>query len=84
MSGPNLNLLNEMAQDIFSGLKAVELRNVKEGQEFCRKPTSKKYYIRAHYNRKDAFGPASFTCVDGDDIGRSIQLKPSTIVYIEI
>ena len=33
---PNLNLLNEMAQDIFAGLKAVKLRTVKKGQEFCR------------------------------------------------
>ena len=80
---PNLNILNEMAPDIFSGLNAVKLRTVKKGQEFCRKPTSEKYYVRAHYNRKDEFGPATFTCIDGDDIGRYIELKPDTIVYVE-
>jgi hypothetical protein len=88
MSGPNLNLLNEMAQDILKmemkyGMRKTMLRHVPEGAYFKRKPDAKKEYIRSHYNRKDAFGPATFTCTDSEDIGRCIQLKPETIVYVD-
>jgi hypothetical protein len=91
MTGPNLNLLNDMARHIYkmensdqAFHREIELKKVKQGQEFKRKPTAKTIYTKEHYNRKDAFGPASFTCVDTDDIGRSIELKPTTVVYIEI
>ncbi len=64
--------------------KSIELRLLKEGEYFRRKPEAHKEYIRGHYNRKNSFdGPASFTCIDSDDIGRCIQLKPSTLVYVE-
>ena len=61
----------------------VELRKVKQGDMFRRKPDSNTLYIRHHYNRKDQFGPATFCCNDYDDIGRSIQLNPSTIVHVD-
>lgn len=84
MTQPNLNLLNEMAADIFGGFtKKVELRKVKEGAYFKRKPSAKTEYIRNHYNRKDQFGPANYSCSDANDMNREIFLKPSTIVYVE-
>jgi len=64
-------------------MKMILLRQVKKGEYFKRKPEANKEYIREHYNRKDMYGPASFCCSDTDDIGRSIQLKPSTIVFVE-
>jgi len=84
MTQPNLNLLNEMAADIFGGYtKEVELRKVKEGGYFKRKPTAAAEYIRNHYNRKDQFGPANYSCSDANDMNREIFLKPSTLVYVE-
>jgi len=64
-------------------MKMISLRQVKQGESFKRKADASKEYIREHYNRKDMYGPASFCCSDTDDIGRSIQLKPSTIVFVE-
>jgi len=64
-------------------MKTILLRQVKQGESFKRKPEANKEYIREHYNRKDMYGPASFCCSDIDDIGRSIQLKPATIVYVD-
>ena len=81
---PNLNLLNEMGRDIFGyNMKEIELRKVKEGDFFKRKPTAAAEYIRNHYNRKDQFGPANYSCSDAHDMNREIFLKPSTIVYVE-
>jgi len=57
----------------------VQLRDVKEGEYFRRKPTAAKEYIREHYNRSDK----TFTCTDADDIGRCIFLKASTLVCVE-
>jgi len=59
----------------------VELRTLPRGAYFIRKPNARTVYIREHYNPRDAFGPASFCCTDADDVSRSIQLKPSTLVY---
>lgn len=61
----------------------VELKALKKGSHFKRKPDAKTEYIREHFNRADSFGPASICCVDSEDIGRSIQLKPATIVYVD-
>tara|TARA_B110000238_G_C15998855_1_gene383517 strand:- start:486 stop:824 length:339 start_codon:yes stop_codon:yes gene_type:complete len=81
---PNLNLLNEMGRDIFGyNMKAIEIRKVKEGDFFKRKPSAAAEYIRNHYNRKDQFGPANYSCSDANDMNREIFLKPSTVVYVE-
>lgn len=85
---PNPNLLNEIAEGVFEmekeqGMRPVKLRSLKEGEYFKRKPDAKKEYIRNHYNRKDAFGPANYCCTDADNIGREIFLKPDTTVYVE-
>tara|TARA_A200000159_G_scaffold24689_1_gene21883 strand:- start:961 stop:1302 length:342 start_codon:yes stop_codon:yes gene_type:complete len=80
---PNPKLLLDIYSGTLNGMKLVELRKLKEGEYFRRKPDAHKEYIRGHYNRKDSFGPASFCCTDSEDIGRCIQLKPSTIVYVE-
>jgi hypothetical protein len=61
----------------------VELRALKKGLRFKRKPKAKTVFIREHFNRADSWGPASICCVDSEDIGRSIQLKPNTMVYVE-
>jgi len=62
----------------------TQLRHVKQGDTFKRKPNAAATFIRNHYNRKDFFGPANFSCSYSDDMNREIFLKPSTIVYIEI
>ena len=64
-------------------MKATELKNLKHGTYFKRKPEAKTEYIREHYNRADSMGPASICCADSEDVGRCIQLKPTTIVYID-
>jgi hypothetical protein len=64
-------------------MKKVLLKTLKRGDLFKRKPEANAIYIREHYNRKDQFGPASFCCVDWCDIGRDIQLKPTTPVFID-
>ena len=61
----------------------IELRKVKQGEYFRRKPTAKTEFIRGHYNRKDSFGSANFACNDTEDWNREIFLKPSTRVFIE-
>ena len=60
----------------------VELKSLKPGSYFKRKPDARSEYIREHFNRADSWGPASICCVNADDIGRSIQLKPNTMVFI--
>ena len=64
-------------------MRAVELRQVKRGDAFKRKPDAKTIFIREDYNRKSQWGPESFSCMDWDDINRFIELKPSTIVYVD-
>jgi hypothetical protein len=71
---------NQMTTDY---MIKIELRKVKQGEYFRRKPTAKTEFIRGHYNRKDSFGSANFACNDTEDWNREIYLKPSTMVYIE-
>lgn len=61
----------------------IELRKVKFGAYFKRKPNAKTEFIRGYYNRKSQWGFASFGCEDTEDMNREIFLKPSTMVYIE-
>ena len=62
----------------------IELRKVKQGEYFRRKPMAKTEFIRGHYNRKSQYdGFASFACNDTEDMNREIYLKPSTMVFIE-
>ena len=60
-----------------------QLRHIKQGDTFKRKPNAAATFIRNHYNRKDFFGPANFSCSDVDDMNREIFLKPSTLIYVE-
>jgi hypothetical protein len=62
----------------------AQLRHVNKGTEFRRKLDAKATFIRNHYNRKDSFGPASFSCTDSEDICREIFLKPETWVFVEV
>ena len=63
--------------------KKVELRSLKSGAYFKRKPNAKTEFIRNHYNRKSQWDFANFSCSDTEDMNREIYLKPSTQVYIE-
>ena len=63
-------------------MEKVELRTLKNGDIFKRKPDSRNIFSRQHYNRPSDFWPASFTCSDYYDIGRSIYLNGSTQVYV--
>jgi hypothetical protein len=83
MTQPNLNLLNEMALDIFkmekeTDVQAVQLKDVKKGEFIKRKPDAKKVFTKGEYCRFDK----KYSCDDWDDISRCIMLKGSTIVYI--
>ena len=60
-------------------MKAVELRKLKEGDYFKRKPDARGEFIRGHYNRRDQWGQPSFWCVREDDIGAGLELKPATV-----
>ena len=62
-------------------MEAKTLKSLKQGDWFLRKPEATVPYIREHLNPKDAFGPATICASRSDDIGRSIQLKPGTLVY---
>jgi hypothetical protein len=64
--------------------KAVSIRAVKQGGYFKRKPTAAGEYVRNHYNRKDQFGPANYSCSRVDDVNAEIFLKPSTVVFVEV
>ena len=63
-------------------MKQVVISALKKGHTFKRKPDAAATYIRNHFNRKDAFGPASYSCTDTMDMNREIFLKPSTKVWI--
>jgi hypothetical protein len=83
MTKPNLNLLNEMALDIYkmekeAGLQAVQLKDVKKGEYIKRKPDAKKVFTKGEYCRFDK----KYSCDDWEDISRCIMLKGSTIVYV--
>jgi hypothetical protein len=45
-------------------MRAVELRKVKEGEYFKRKPDARGEFIRGHYNRRDQWGPPPFGVAD--------------------
>lgn len=55
----------------------VELRKLKPGEYFKRKPDSKKVYCKGYYDRTTK----SFECYDFDDINSTLFLKASTKVY---
>jgi len=66
--------------------KAVELKSLKKGQTFKRKFDAKMTLERNHYNRKDFFGPANYSCSDENYPwgGHEIFLKPTTTVFVEV
>ncbi len=63
-------------------MKKVLLKQVKRGGTFKRKPDAKHEFIRNHYNRKDSWGPANYSCINWDT-GNEIFLKPTTPVFID-
>ena len=62
----------------------IILKDLKKGQFFKRKESSKKVFVREHFNRKDAYGPASIWCGDAESWGDGIELNPKTKVFIGI
>tara|TARA_R100000541_G_scaffold57153_1_gene67052 strand:+ start:532 stop:777 length:246 start_codon:yes stop_codon:yes gene_type:complete len=76
--------LKEPIMTYLDEYKKVELRSLKSGAYFKRKPNAKTEFIREHYNPKSQWeGPANFACSDTEDMNRYVYLKPSTQVYIE-
>lgn len=65
--------------DVRDGTRATELREVKRGEFFKRKPDANKTYSRGEYDREYK----KFRCDDQDDISRDILLHGSTMVYID-
>lgn len=57
----------------------VELKSLKQGVEFKRKPDAHKVYIRGEYTRD--MGLNKYQCDDWDDISRCIHLKGDTMVW---
>lgn len=90
MNGPDPQILLQIYEGVLemeennpADLTAVELKTVKKGEYFYRKPTAKNLYIRNHYNRKSQFNSfANYSCTN-DTTGAEIFLKPSTIVWID-
>jgi len=80
-------LINQLERTLTMSIseifKQVELRKVKQGDLFKRKPSAKSYFVRNHYNPKDFFGAANFTCTNWDT-GNEVYLKPSTLVFVEV
>lgn len=73
----------EISCDNPYGLREVELRSLKQGEYFYRKPKAKDMFIRNHYNRKDQWNSyANFSCTN-DRTGYELFLKPSTKVWID-
>ena len=66
-------------------MKQVPLKSLKSGDTFLRKIDAQRTLKRQHYNRKDYFGPANYSCGDAfGDINYEIFLKPTTQVWIEM
>lgn len=62
----------------------VRLNLLRKGAEFKRKPDSLGTLTKAHYNRKDCFGPASYCCLkDSDPWGSGVQVRPNAMVWID-
>lgn len=59
-------------------MQAIELKNVKPGDFFKRKPDAKKVYTRGEYDRASK----RFAGNDWGDISRAVYLKGSAVVFI--
>ena len=64
-------------------MKQVELRKLREGQWFKRKPEAAYWYIREHYNRADQFGPATFWCSTEWSASDGREFKPNVLVWVD-
>jgi|TARA_B100001094_G_C18152133_1_gene784274 hypothetical protein len=63
-------------------MRQVLIKQVKQGHGFKRKENAKHEFIRNHYNPKDWFGPANYSCTNYDT-GNEIFLKPTTLVWVD-
>tara|TARA_R110000803_G_scaffold51776_1_gene106800 strand:+ start:133 stop:516 length:384 start_codon:yes stop_codon:yes gene_type:complete len=62
----------------------VRLNLLRKGAEFKRKPDSLGTLTKAHYNRKDYFGPASYCCLkDSDPWGSGVAVRGNAMVWID-
>ena len=59
-------------------MQAIQMRDVKPGEYFKRKPDAKAVYVRGHYDKSSR----SFSATDFDDICREIFIKASKPVYV--
>lgn len=84
MTKPNLNLLNEMALDIYAmeqndGIRKIPLNKLKAAKEtfFKRKPDAKAVFVINHYNAAEK----EYSCTNYET-GREIFLKAKTPVFV--
>jgi len=70
----NTQRINQMQQ--------VQIKSVKQGAIFSKREDGPEY-IRNHYNRKDAFGPACFSVSRYDDVNSETFLKPNKLVWVD-
>ena len=59
-------------------MEQVQIKDVKKGDYFRRKPDAKTVYIRGQYDRTEK----DYSCIDDMDINREIFLKGSTKVWV--
>ena len=60
------------------GMQQVQIKDVKKGDYFRRKPDAKTTYIRGQYDRTEK----DYSCIDDMDINREIFLKGTTKVWV--
>ena len=60
-------------------MKTIQLKDLPRGEFFKRKPTSGKVYTRGVYDRT----VRKYCCDDWDDISRCIELRGTTIVFVD-
>lgn len=59
-------------------MEQVQIKDVKKGDYFRRKPDAKTTYIRGQYDRTEK----DYSCIDDMDMNREIFLKGSTKVWV--
>ena len=69
---------SDLATKQTTGMKQVQLKDVKKGEFIRRKPDAKTTFIRGQYNRS----MKDYSCTDFMDTNREIFLKGTTKVWI--
>jgi hypothetical protein len=57
---------------------SIELRKIKQGEVFKRKPDAKGLFVKGDYDR----GTKSFSCSDYNDMNRELFIKSTKLVWL--